>query len=174
MKKDHCEYIKKCVLENIAFANYGRVTLSQIYRLFSDYGSLRDLEKCLDTFVKDGVAEKQIDEGVTIYVFKEIATKFEKRWKEQLNNLLTQKNMLSEKRVKKEMEVKAANELYNIWREGWKNIKDKKLEHGIKNFISNYWKCVIDRQVNELKVIENEINILTERIKTLEKLLGTF
>jgi DNA mismatch repair ATPase MutS len=171
MRDEDKEYIRKCVYPNIALANYGRVSLSQVYRLFSDYGSLEEVEKCLDSFVKEGVAEKLNEGGAKIYVFKEIAAKFERKWKEQLENLETQKNIILREKQKKENEVKVLNELYNLWRKGWKSNKEQSLELGIKNYISSFWESSIKECVKAIKELEGRLALLESDIRKTKKLI---
>jgi DNA mismatch repair ATPase MutS len=169
MRKEDWEYIKKCVYQNIAVAYCGRVTLSQVYRLFSDYGSLEDLEKCLDSFVKEGIAEK-LDEG-KIYVFKDIATKFEKKWKDQLEELVKQKDMILSETSKKKDELKVLNELYNLWYEGWEKVENQSLKSGIKNYISMFWQSTIKEYVKTLQELENKLSSVESGITKLRNRL---
>ncbi|MGC9014893.1 MAG: hypothetical protein ACP5KW_11010 [Thermoproteota archaeon] len=169
MRKEECEYIKKCVYQNIAVVYYGRVALSQVYHLFSDYGSLEDLEKCLDSFVKEGIAEK-LDEG-KIYVFKDIATKFEKKWKDQLEELVKQKDMILSETSKKKDELKVLNELYNLWYEGWEKVENQSLKSGIKNYISMFWQSTIKEYVKTLQELENKLSSVESGITKLRNRL---
>lgn len=173
MRREDCEYVKKCVYQNVALANYGRVTLNQVYRLFSDYGSLSELEKCLDSFVKEGVAEKLNEGGAKIYVFKEIAAKFEKKWREQLENLERQKSIILSEKTRKESEVKVLNQLYNLWLEEWENIENQSLKSGIKNYISIFWQSTIRERVKTLQEIENKLKSVESDITKLENMLET-
>ena len=170
MRKEECEYIKKCVYQNIAVVYYGRVALSQVYHLFSDYGSLEDIEKCLDSFVKEGIAEKL--EG-KIYVFKDIAARFEKKWKDQLQNLETQKNIILSEIDKKENELKILNELYNLWYNGWEKVEDQSLKSGIKNYISIFWQSTIKEYAKTLQELKNDLSSVEENITKLKNMLET-
>jgi len=165
MKKENREYVRKCVYQNIVLANYGRVSLGQVYRLFSDYGSLAELEKCLDSFVKEGVAVKLNEGGAKIYVFKEIAARFEKKWKEQLENLEAQKNIILRQKTRKENEVKVLNELYNLWHNGWKDIKNQSVTAGIKNYISNFWQSSIQKNLKIIQELENKLAFVENDIR---------
>ncbi len=171
MRKEECEYIKKCVYQNIAVVYYGRVALSQVYHLFSDYGSLEDLEKCLDSFVKEGIAEKLNEGGAKIYVFKEIAAKFEKKWKDQLENLVTQKNIILREKSKKDNELKVLNELYNLWYDGWEKVENQSLKSGIKNYISIFWQSTIKEYVKTLQELENKLSLVENDIIKLKNML---
>ena len=172
MRKEDWEYVKKCVYQNIVLANYGRVSLSQVYRLFSDYGSLAELEKCLDSFVKEGVAVKLNEGGAKIYVFKEIAAKFEKKWKEQLENLEAQKNIILNQKTRKENDVKVLNELYNLWHNGWKDIKNQSVTAGIKNYISDFWQSAIQENLKMIQELENKLVLIEDDIRKAKKLLS--
>lgn len=171
MKKEDCEYIKRCVYQNIALTNYGRVSLSQVYRLFSDCGSLKELEKCLDSFVSEGIAEKLYEGGAKTYIFKEIAAKFERKWKELLENLESQKNVLLSQKAKKENEIKVLNELYNLWHIGWKNTGKKSSELGIKNYISSYWESTIKECVKAIKELECKLELVESDIKKTKNMI---
>jgi len=172
MRKKEWEYVKKCVYQNIVLANYGRVSLGQVYRLFSDYGSLAELEKCLDSFVKEGVAVKLNEGGAKIYVFKEIAARFEKKWKEQLESLEAQKNIILSQKTRKENEVKVLNELYNLWHNGWKDIKNQSVTAGIKNYISDFWQSAIQENLKMIQELENKLVLIEDDIRKAKKLLS--
>jgi len=164
MKKEICEYIKKCVYENIAPIHYGKVSLSEVYRLFSNYGSLSDLENCLDDFIKNGIAEKKMNSKGKIYIFKNIALEYGKRLKKELNNL---KN--KEEKIKKEISYIKNNigiieEIGNIWKEKWEKYFKNKTYASLINYISiflgNYMKKYLDLLQdynNKLKEIEGKI-----------------
>jgi hypothetical protein len=173
MKEEICKWIKQQVYQYIAPANYGRVILSEVYRLFSDYGPIQDLEKCMDTFVKNGFASKTTDEnGSTIYVFKDIAVKFERQWRENLEDLLVQKGKMLKEKERREILIRVLNDIHSVWSNGWRGIGDWQVEASIRNYISIFWNDVIKEVVDSLKRMEGRIKQVDSEIKKLKNLLG--
>ena len=57
MRPENAEMIKRSAFEHLAYNDDGKVMMSEIIRLFSDFGSPKELKQVFDELVRDGLAE---------------------------------------------------------------------------------------------------------------------
>jgi predicted ribosome quality control (RQC) complex YloA/Tae2 family protein len=171
VKKEDCEYVKEHVYKYIAPQHLGVVCLHDVYRLFSNYGSPRELEKCLDSFVKEGVAEKLEEEGGgKVYVFKDIVEKFREALVEKLEDLEAQKKRLLNQKAEREREVEVLYELYNLWLSGWS--EEDQIVVGVKNYAADFWLSAIREDLKTIRDLEDKLVSIERKIKRIKRTLG--
>ena len=73
MRQEQKRQIQEAVLNSIAPAYTGQVSLEDVARAFTGRGSIEEIEECLDDLAKQGRAEKTVVMGHTYYVFQSIA-----------------------------------------------------------------------------------------------------
>jgi ribosomal protein L33 len=87
MRREACQYVKRQVSNYLAPTYQGRIDLLAIYRLFSDHGTLVELEACMDEFVKEGIAQKSVEQGCKYYVFANSVCKHDKARRQRIRKL---------------------------------------------------------------------------------------
>ena len=172
MKKEDCEYIRKSLIEHVAPANHGKVSFSDICRVFSDFGSLKELEECVDGLVKSKLVEKRDTELGKMYVFP-IAREFGKRSMERIETLQTDSDQLKNEMDTIKSTLMSLEELRSIWSNGWEKVlSEAKDSASVKHYISSVFiqNYVIDLQkkVNEkqevLRGVETEVSQLKRKL----------
>lgn len=177
MRKEHCNQIKKSVFESLAPMNYGKVCLDEVYRLFSHMGKLAEIERCIDEFVKEGVAKKIQTKHGKFYVFEKIALEFGRRWREELNNL--KKQMEETKNIELVLSEKIATleKMRTIWLEGWNSvINNYEVYARVHNYISSiFFGQKIEKILADLKKVSERKRLINKRILEIEdKLKNTY
>jgi len=177
MQKEQCDQIKKRIFENIAPINYGKVCLDDIYRLFTHMGTKSEIEKCVDEFIKDGVARKIETKHGKFYVFNGIALQFGRRWKEELNVLKKQKEHLENIESILKEKLVTLEKMRTVWLEGWNSVlNDSDVYAGLHNFISSvFFGQKIEKILTALRNINDRKQTINKRIHVLEdKLKNTY
>jgi len=171
VKKEDCEYVKEHVYKYIAPQHLGVVRLHDVYRLFSNYGSPSELEKCLDGFVKEGVAEKKLGEGGgKVYVFKDIVEKSREALVKKLEDLEAQKKRLLNQKAEREGEVKVLYELYDLWLSGWS--EEDQIVVGVKSYAADFWLSAIREDLKTIRDLEEKLVSIESEIKRIKGMLG--
>ena len=173
MQKEKCQQIKKHVFENIASTYYGKVSLNYVYRLYSHFGSIAEIEKCLDEFVKNGIAEKvEIAQG-KCYIFREIALQFGKRWNKELTDLKERGKELEDEILLLRSEIDAVGKMRDIWLDGWEDVlQDPNLYPSVNNYISSvYFGQRTDRILDRLKDSNRMLNQVNKKIEEIKSKL---
>jgi hypothetical protein len=170
MRKEQCNQIKRSVFENVAPMNYGKVGLNDVYRLFSHMGRMVEIEKCIDEFVKDGVAKKVETTHGKFYVFEEIALEFGRKWKEEVSSLKEQMKQIENNELVLNEKLVILEKMRNIWLEGWKDVlKDSDVYVGLHNYVSSiFFGQRIEKILANLKNINERMQIINKRIGELE------
>jgi hypothetical protein len=173
MRKDQCNQIKRSVFENVAPMNYGKISLSDVYRLFSHMGRMVEIEKCIDGFVKDGVAKKVETTHGKFYVFEEIALEFGRKWREEVNSLKEQIKQIEDNESVLNEKLATLEKMRNIWLEGWEYVlKDSDVHAGLHNYVSSvFFGQRIEKILANLKNINERMRIINKRIGELERRL---
>ncbi|MEM3765808.1 MAG: hypothetical protein QXU46_02130 [Candidatus Bathyarchaeia archaeon] len=177
MRKEQCNQIKKSVFENLAPMNYGKVCLNDVYRLFSHMGKMVEIEKCVDEFVKDGVAKKIQTKHGKVYVFEKIALEFGKKWKEKLDNLKKQKEQIEDTESILTGKLATLERMRTVWLEGWNSVlNDPEVYAGLHNYLSSvFFGQKIEKILANLKNINERKQVINKRIIEVEdKLKGTY
>ena len=172
MKSEEKDWIKRCVLEHHVRLNEGKVRLSYVQSLFSQYGDRQELKQVLDEFVRDGEATANHEAGDTIYVFEAWA----RIWGEQL---IEKREALRRYAEREKAEIQAMSrqdekleEMSSSWRSGWERlVKDPAERAIVENYISSFWREQqqkllprLLKEASQLKEIENEIDALNRKI----------
>jgi hypothetical protein len=171
MQRKVCQQIKTRVLEYIAPTNYGRVSLNDAYRLFSNLGSRSEIEKCLDELVGSKIAQKTETTSGIFYVFSEIALKFGQKWKNELEGLKTQITSLENETRTLEKRIETNGKVRDIWLEGWKDaLQDPETYASVHNYISSVFfgqriACIFDDLTTKNKTVHS----IQRRIREKER-----
>jgi adenylosuccinate synthase len=173
MRKEQCNQIKKNVFENIAPINYGKVCLNDVYRLFSHVGKIVEIEKCIDEFVKDGIAKKIETKHGKFYVFENIALEFDRKWREELEGLKKQKEQIKNTESILNEKLLTLEKMRTVWLEGWNSVlKDPDVYAGLYNYVSSlFFGQKIEKILTALKNINEKRQIINKRILELENRL---
>jgi len=174
MRKEKCQQIKAHVFENVAPMQQGKVSLNDVYRMFSHLGSRSEIEKCLDELVGSNRAQKvEVNQGVH-YIFQEIALKYGKKWKDEVENLKEQASELESEVTSLKMMLEANEKMMDIWLEGWRDVlKDA----DVYSSVSNYLSCVffgqrLKRILDELKDKGKALRVICMKTKEGERKLA--
>jgi hypothetical protein len=166
--------LKTRILEHVAPAHYGKISLNDAYRLFSHFGSLKEIEKCLDGLVKCKAAQKVVTSQGKLYVFEDVALQFGKRWDEELKNLKIQSVNL-EKEISffnKEMEV--TEKLREMWLGGWDDVlKDVDTTYAsVNNYISSvFFGRYINAIITRIREGDEKLRVVNKKIEEIENVL---
>jgi uncharacterized protein YhaN len=170
MRKEQCNQIKKNVFENIAPVNYGKVYLNDVYRLFSHMGKIVEIEKCVDEFVKDGIAKKIETKHGKFYVFENIALEFGRKWREELDILRKKKKQIENKESILSEKLATLEKMRALWLEGWNSaLRDPDVYAGLHYYVfSVFFGQRIEKILTALKNINENKQIIDKRILELE------
>jgi uncharacterized protein YhaN len=177
MRKEQCNQIKKSVFENLAPVNYGKVCLNDVYRLFSHMGKMVEIEKCIDEFVKNGVAKKIQTKRGKFYVFEKIALDFGRKWREELDNLRKKKKQIENTESILSEKLATLEKMRAFWLEGWNDVlNDPEVYAGLHNYVSSVFLGQrIKKILVNLKNINEEKQVINKRIIEVEdKLKDTY
>ncbi len=146
-----CEYIQKLVVDRLAHSRKGKMSLSEIQRIFSDYQS-SEVQKCMDALTRTRppmairVAKKEGGREMLYYIFPTVAKEFEERLSSQLK-----KSRADQTEIEKELRdirdsVKAMERVSETWQLGWERLDlDPELLVSLKQFIAARWGSEISR-----------------------------
>jgi hypothetical protein len=170
MRKEQCNQIKKNVFENIATLNYGTVCLNDVYRLFSHVGKIVEIEKCVDEFVKDGIAKKIETKHGKFYVFENIALEFGRKWREELEGLKKQKEQFENTASVLTEKLLTLEKMRTVWLEDWNSVlKDPDVYAGLHYYVSSvFFGQRMEKILTALKNINEKKQIIDKRILELE------
>jgi len=177
MRKEHCDQIKKRIFENLAPINYGKVCLDDVYRLFSYLGTKAEIEKCVDEFIKDGVARKIETKRGKFYVFDSIALQFGRRWEEEITFLKKQKEDLENIESILKEKLITLEKMRTIWLDGWNSVLSDPDDYaGLHNYVSSiFFGQKIEKILTALRNINDRKQTIKKRIHELEdKLKNTY
>ena len=173
MRKERCKQIKTRIFEHVAPVHYGKLSLNEAYRLFSHLGSQAEIERCLDEFVKNGVANKvKVAQG-KFYVFEGIALEFGRKWKEKLEDLKEQNKELENAILVLQQELEVIQKMRGIWLDGWEDVlKDPDVYSSVNNYISSVcFGQYVERVLGGVKEKNRQLRMLNKKIEELESRL---
>jgi len=173
MRKEQCRQIRTRIFEHVAPAHFGKVSLNNAYRLFSHLGSLSEIERCLDEFLKNGLAKKVEAAQGKFYVFEEIALEFGRRWNEELADLREQNRELEKEVLVLRGELEAVEKMRDVWVDGWEDVlKDSDVYSSVNNYISSvFFGQYVKRVLGKLQERNRILRTVSKKIREIESKL---
>jgi len=165
--------IKKRIYENIVPLYQGRIELSNLYRIFSSVADQSEIKKCVEEFVKEGLAKKIKTDERELYIFEKIARKFGEKWTKELDKLKIQLKKLENEENEMNKKLQLLADMKSIWLDGWGQfVEDPDIYARVHNYIS----CIffgqkMERIITSLKKINRDICKVKEKIEELESKL---
>jgi polyhydroxyalkanoate synthesis regulator phasin len=165
------KWMKKSVVDYVAPAHGGIVTLSLMLRLFGDLAQDRhEVRRIMDSFVSEGLARSKTIEGDVKYIFPGMIREVGEADERELRNLKKSYENLRSEIEELNSKRQALDELSDIWSSGWdKWIPDRNERAVMLNFISSYWRKHEKRFLAETSLKTTEIKAIKERIGSLEE-----
>jgi len=174
MNKKLLRQIKKRIYENIVPLYYGKIELDNLYRIFSSLAGRSEIKKCIEEFVKDGLAKKvKTDEG-EFYIFEKVAREFGERWTQELNKLKIELKKLEDEKNEINKKLQFLADIKSIWLDGWTRfLIDSDVYAGVHNYISCvFFNQKMEQTVMNLKKIDRDLRKIRRRIEELESKLN--
>jgi hypothetical protein len=152
LNKKNQKNVQTQVIENLAPAHEGTLSLSEIARVLGHLGSKTEIEKCIDQLVDDKSILKIEQNNDVYYIFQAIAQQFGERWRQNITDL---KNKIdaSEKKIQLlNNSVRKNQELREFWQDGWENDDVSKL---IQILISKFFSEIQSYILSKIRIEAN-------------------
>lgn len=166
MKKNDCELIQKRVLGYLLEPYNGEISLIEAGRLFSAYGSTKEIERCLDGLLKSGMAAKEGVGGQAVYIFPGYKDNI-------MRSVLLASERADKLRVAKSSalnEVDLINQIKTAWLSDWSSSGvSEETQVKIREFVNDYLSTRLVEKLKNLESINAELEHLEERVKFEEK-----
>jgi len=150
MRQEQKRQIQEAVLNSMAPAYTGQVSLEDVARAFTGRGSVEEIEECLDDLAKQGRAEKTVVMGRTYYVFQSIAGEAASRNEKRLVEIQKELDSLSRDEETTEQLLNQERDALDLLRPIWLNGFDlSDLESSDLQKIQNYTALMINKPLQE-------------------------
>ena len=150
MRQEQKRQIQEAVLNSMAPAYTGQVSLEDVARAFTGRGSIGEIEECLDDLTKQGRAEKTVVMGRTYYVFQSIAGEAASRNEKRLVEIQKELDSLSREEEATEQFLNQERDALDLLRPIWLNGLDlSNLEASDLKKIQIYTALVINKPMQE-------------------------
>ncbi len=150
MRQEQKRQIQEAVLNSMAPAYTGQVSLEDVARAFTGRGSIEEIEECLDDLAKRGHAEKTVVMGRTYYVFQSIAGEAASRNEKRLVEIQRELESLSREEETTEQLLNQERDVLDLLRPIWLNGFDRSnLEPSDLQKIQNYTALMINKPLQE-------------------------
>jgi uncharacterized membrane protein YheB (UPF0754 family) len=174
MKRDVCEALKKQIYDYVATAQEqpGIVHLSDAFQLYSDVGSRREVEQCLDQFVATGVATKHTSPAGPIYVFTQLVARVGRRWRQQLQRLTDQQRQLTQEIAQLEEERRLVEAVQQLWLHDWDTVLSGRPYAKIRHYIAGvYWAPPLQHIATTLAQQEAKQQVIEQEMQDVQRKL---
>ena len=165
MRKEECEWIRNNLITiQAAMLREPRfqISLRDLLRLYSDYGTMEELEKCLRELERTGVLRKKASDT---YVFiNEV--------KRRLSDLNIENRKLIDERNQIGKELDALNRLWGLWLDDLPPEPSSSPQPGVlKYFISVFWQSKSNYIRQKLLKNEDKRKLIEKDIYELKRVL---
>lgn len=174
MQPEHRAWIKKCVLDNLAPVHEGKIMMSDIIRLFGDYGDRQELAQVLDEMVKDSQARKIMkDDGDVAYVFPIISRRIGAAILEEKRSLEREADQIKRRIGTERHRIEMIEKICLAWGgPGWtKLLPDSTKRTIVLHYINSFWRKEQNRILADTYGLSQALAQITDRISALEKRL---
>jgi hypothetical protein len=166
------QWIRKSIAEEMARANDGKVRLSRVLRLFSDYGTDHELRNLMDEFVHEGRAERVLDAGDTTYVFTAVARGVGESLTKEIDKLERQLEEIRKRVLHADAGVKMLDDLQTSWNSSWNQvISDPRQRAVVVNYNASFLREEKTRLLDAISIetanlsnMEGRMTLLKNRI----------
>jgi len=174
LSKEDKKYIQDQLLNKIAPAHDGLISLNGVQRLFSDLVSRTDIETILQELVKNNLVRSHDVQGDTIYVFTQIARDAGQSYLRKLDELDRNTKYLTTAIAAAEEELQAAVNASKLWQDGWENSQlDATSKASIQSYVTREWQARTTQLQDSLTskkvaldAIQNEMKGLQQKVQT--------
>jgi hypothetical protein len=165
------KWVKKSVIDHIAPAHGGTVTLSLVLRLFGDLiQDTTEVKRIMDSFVSEGLAKSNAVEGDVEYIFPRLVREAGKADERELHVLQKSYENLHSEIEALNAKTRVLDALSNIWSSGWdKPIPEENERAVMLNFVSSFWRKQEKSVLAEIYLKTNEMKTINKRIESLKE-----
>jgi len=174
MQPEQRAWIKKCVLDSLAPVHEGKIMMSDIIRIFGEYGDRQELAEVLDEMVKDFQARKIMkNDGDVAYVFPAIARRIGAAILEEKRSLEREADQIKKRIGAERSRIDMIEKICLAWSApGWtKLLSDSTKRTIVLHYINSFWRKEQNRILANTYGLNQALARITDRISALERRL---